>query len=251
MADGHGRAGPAHILLDAARAGTRDEAARSVSTTVRAEPGERPDPQILYLLQAIISLNEQHRPFVLQVIASLPGEGTSHVAAALADAAASEIGLPVLLLDCAPSDVRPGAAPAGTTGAPETAMPPSLVDAFRNSTLSEAALRSLGPNLLRARLSNASGAAGMSPADLQLMFDALRKRFAMVVLDCPAALASPAAAGLARHCDGTALVVRAGSTPRAAVMQTRKLIDRLGGQVVGVVLNRRRSHLPGWLRRWL
>nr|WP_321986534.1 hypothetical protein [uncultured Lichenicoccus sp.] len=248
MADGHDRPEPANKTLDAVRLEApapdpADDKPRSVSTEVRAEAGERPDAQILYLLHAITSLNEQHRPFVLQIIAALQGEGTSHVAAALADAAAREIGLPVLLLDCSP--------PAATADA-EAAKSPSLIDAFRDSASSETALRSLLPNLLRARLSNAaSGVLGMPPEDLQLMFDTLRKRFAMVVLDCPAALSSPAAVGLARYCDGTALVVRAETTPRALVMQTRRLIDRLGGQVIGVVLNRRRSHLPGWLRRWL
>ncbi len=250
MADGHDRPGPAERLPDADRLeasgpNSPGEAARAVSTGNRPDAaGEPPDAQILFLLHAITSLNQQHRPFVLQIIAALPGEGTTRVAAALADAAARETGLPVLLLDCSPA--------AGETTVPEAARSPSLVDAFRDSASSETALRSLGPNLVLARLSNAaSGVVGMPPEDLQLMFGALRQRFAMVVLDCPAALSSPAAVGLARYCDGTALVVRAEATPRAAVLQTRTIIDRLGGQVVGVVLNRRRSHLPDWLRRWL
>ncbi|WP_428374702.1 hypothetical protein [Lichenicoccus sp.] len=244
MADGHDRPrADGATGLEATGPNSPGKAKMSVSTEVRAEAGEPPDPQILLLLHAITSLNEQHRPFVLQVIAALQGEGTSRVASALADAAAREIGLPVLLLDCS----APAASPAA-----EMVKSPSLIDAFRDSASSEAALRSLGPNLLLARLSNAaSGVLGMSPQDLQLMFDALRKRFAMVVLDCPAALSNPGAVGLARSCDGTALVVRAETTPRAAVMQARTLIDRLGGQVIGVVLNRHRSHLPSWLRRWL
>ncbi len=255
MADGHGGSWPSlaadagsdpeEAAVTTAETGAADAPpaqtgaqARSLSTSLRAGA---PDPQILHLLHAVLALNEQHRPFVLQIIASVAGEGTSHVAASLAETAVRQIGLPVLRLDCNP----PSATASGEK------QPPSLIDAFRTSSLSETALRSLAPNLLLARLSNAAdGVYGMSPADLQLLFDALRKRFAMVVLDCPPALSSPGAVGLARYCDGTALVVRADTTPRAMVAQARTAIDRFGGQVIGVILNRRRSHLPSWARRW-
>ena len=81
----------------------------------------------------------------------------------LAETAVRQIGLPVLRLDCNP----PSATASGEK------QPPSLIDAFRTSSLSETALRSLAPNLLLARLSNAAdGVYGMSPADLQLLFDA-------------------------------------------------------------------------------
>ena len=70
-----------------------------------------------------------------------------------------------------------------------------------------------------------------------------------VVLDLPAALHSMNTPVLAQRCDGVIIVVRAGST-------TRKELDRLlrlfkDSKVLGVVVNRQRTHIPKWVERTL
>jgi Mrp family chromosome partitioning ATPase len=51
----------------------------------------------------------------------------------------------------------------------------------------------------------------------------------------------PEATALARHCDGSVLVVAAGKTSQSEIGAARRQIERVGGQVVGLVLNRERG----------
>jgi Mrp family chromosome partitioning ATPase len=76
----------------------------------------------------------------------------------------------------------------------------------------------------------------------------LRTHHPVIVLDSPPA-DSPEAAALSRYCDGSVLVVQAGRTRQAEIETAKTLIERLGGQTVGVVLNRERSVLPRWMSR--
>lgn len=60
----------------------------------------------------------------------------------------------------------------------------------------------------------------------------------LVVVDSPPLHAVTDAAVLAAEVDGTLLVVHAGRTRRAAARQAKEALDRVGGHVLGVVLNR-------------
>ena len=54
---------------------------------------------------------------------------------------------------------------------------------------------------------------------------------------------------MSRYCDGSVLVVGAGQTRQWEIENAKSLLERLGGQTVGVELNRERSVLPRWLGR--
>lgn len=47
------------------------------------------------------------------------------------------------------------------------------------------------------------------------------------------------------------LVVEAERTTGINAIQTRRLIEGAGGRLIGVVLNRRRFVIPGWVYGWL
>ncbi|MGD9935741.1 MAG: CpsD/CapB family tyrosine-protein kinase [Dehalococcoidia bacterium] len=84
---------------------------------------------------------------------------------------------------------------------------------------------------------------------LKWTIEEMKGRSAFVVLDLPAALHSTNAAVIGAHCDGVIVVVRAGHT-------TRQELDRVLRQfhsvnVIGVVLNRQASSVPGWVDRLL
>ena len=83
------------------------------------------------------------------------------------------------------------------------------------------------------------------------MFNLLRDRFAAVVIDAPALADSSDALVLSRHCDGTVVVVRAERTTRPSVRDALGKLERHGAEVLGTVLNGRRSYLPSWMERWL
>jgi Mrp family chromosome partitioning ATPase len=83
---------------------------------------------------------------------------------------------------------------------------------------------------------------------LQSMLDMLRVDHPVIVLDTPSTEA-PESAAVSRFCDGSVLVVAAGRSRQWEIENSKALLERLGGQTVGVVLNRERSVLPRWLGR--
>lgn len=67
-----------------------------------------------------------------------------------------------------------------------------------------------------------------------------RERFAYVVIDAPAPLASPLTVMLARHSGGTLVVVEANKTDRELVAETGAALSRSGARIIGAVLNKGR-----------
>lgn len=220
-------------------------AASASGVAIREVASRSPPPEFVRLFHAVNALNDSDKPFLLQFLSSERKEGTSTVASAFAAIAARECAKPVLLLDCSPAaDGEP---------TPRAAIP-TLAAEFRDSGTASASCEQPQsvPGLRLARLSNSTaGALNMSPAEMKNLCDMLRKNFAMVVLDCRPTRTCPSSLALARYCDGTAIIVRAERTPRAAVAETKRTVERFGGQVVGVVLNRRQGYIPAWLQRRL
>jgi Mrp family chromosome partitioning ATPase len=64
-------------------------------------------------------------------------------------------------------------------------------------------------------------------------------------------LESPDAAVLAEVADGVVVVVQAGRTKRPVLTRSVDLVRRAGGRVLGIVLNRRRLEIPGFIYRRL
>ena len=89
----------------------------------------------------------------------------------------------------------------------------------------------------------ASGPVPDNPAEL-LGSDAmdktlteLRGQFDFVLLDTPPALAVSDAVTLTPRCDGVLVVADASKTKRAAVAHLRHQLERVGGRIVGGILN--------------
>jgi len=80
---------------------------------------------------------------------------------------------------------------------------------------------------------------------------ALRWNFDYVLIDCPSLKISSDATTLAPLVDGVAAIVEAGHTRRDEIHRTKKVIERVGGNFLGFVLNQRRYPVPGWLYRRL
>ena len=80
---------------------------------------------------------------------------------------------------------------------------------------------------------------------------ALRWNFDYVLIDCPSLKVSSDATTLAPIVDGVAVVVEAGRTRRDQIHRTKKVIEQVGGNFLGFVLNQRRYPVPGWLYRRL
>ena len=89
-----------------------------------------------------------------------------------------------------------------------------------------------------------SGTLPPNPAELlgskrmQRLLEALQEHCDVIILDTPPCLPLADAVILARRVDGVLLVVGAGSTRRESAVKAKESIERAGGRVLGVVLNR-------------
>ena len=77
--------------------------------------------------------------------------------------------------------------------------------------------------------------------------DDMRQRFDFTIIDAPPLRANADGIYLSGLVDGVLLVVNAGKTPRWVVQNVQKQIADAGGKIIGVVLNKRRYHVPRWL----
>jgi Mrp family chromosome partitioning ATPase len=161
-------------------------------------------------------------PRIVFFTASQGGEGTSSVASQFAASLAGDSRVRVLLVDV--HGRRPAwSAPGRPDGGPRNLalMPLPVMPGDR----------ALDANALREVLrSVASG-------------------FDWILLDGPPVLESPDAAPLTTAADGVLVVVQAGRTKRPVLARSVDLINRAGGRVLGVVLNRRRLEIPELIYR--
>jgi protein-tyrosine kinase len=79
------------------------------------------------------------------------------------------------------------------------------------------------------------------------LLDEMKRDNPYVVLDLPASLHSMTAPSLARRCNLVLVVVRAGETTTMDLDRTMQLLR--GSNVVGTVINRSETKIPGWVAR--
>lgn len=68
-----------------------------------------------------------------------------------------------------------------------------------------------------------------------------------VIFDAPAIASSPETAPMCPYVDGVVVVVQAGKTKREIVQRSLDSIARYDGNVLGVILNRKKYYIPGFL----
>lgn len=82
-------------------------------------------------------------------------------------------------------------------------------------------------------------------------FDSLVERMKMqadwVIFDSPPLSSCGDAITLARKMDGVVLVVQSERTRREVVLQYKERLQKSGAHILGVVLNKRRFHIPQWV----
>ena len=71
--------------------------------------------------------------------------------------------------------------------------------------------------------------------------------FDFVILDAPPAIGFSEAKVICQKVDGVVLVLGSGTTRRQVALKAKREIQEAGGKVLGVVLNRRKFHIPMWI----
>jgi len=89
----------------------------------------------------------------------------------------------------------------------------------------------------------------LSPASwsrLDAFLQQARKRFDFILIDGPSVAAGVEPLTLGQMADGILLVVAADQTQRATLVTARNLIQKNGGRIVGVILNKIPKYLPAY-----
>ncbi len=204
----------------------------------------RHHPSFVQLYYAIEARRTSAMPLVVQFVSPAAGAGASTVASGYARVAADDCALPVLYIDC-------NGAAAKARGRDRQPHAPTLFETLRRGLPLSDAIVAVPEtrNLVRAKLGPGERPLLALGGDrLRSMLDMLRSDHPVIVLDTPPTKA-PESAAVSRYCDGSVLVVAAGRTRQWEIEAARGLLERLGGQTVGVVLNRERALLPRWLSR--
>jgi protein-tyrosine kinase len=218
-------------------------------------PGKRPstgfevaaENEMVALSRNIDALLETSPKKVIQFIGSQGGEGTSTVVRDFAMVSAARFGKTVLLLDADP-------------GSPSQHLFFNLQPKFgweeilRNKRTFKKAICRIGDTKLHVYPtppgSTSLPEALFSPG-IKEFWEATKEKFDLVLLDSAPASASPDGISLSRYVDGVVLVLEAEKTRKPVAENLKNRILQNGGNLLGMVFNNRRYHIPEFVYKRL
>ena len=171
-----------------------------------------------------------------------PGEGVTSLAAPLAATAARHLQLRTILVDCNfnhPSVHRTYGVP-NNPGLQNALSDPNQLSEFIRPTAVE------NLSLLTAGEDKPGVMPDGSSLRLTQVFNELSDTFDLTIVDAPP-FGHGASSGIACFLDGVLLVVEAERTRTDAVVSMASSLRGAGVNLLGVVMNKRREHVPPWL----
>jgi protein-tyrosine kinase len=211
-------------------------------------PGERPsggfevaaEDEMVTLSRNIDALLEGSPRKVIQFIGPQGGEGASTVIRDFAMVSAARFGKSVLLLDADPRS-------------PSQHLFFHLQPQFgwgeilRNKRTFRKAICRIGKTSLHV-YPTPPGPASLPEAlfspGIKEFWDAAKEKFDLVLIDSAPASASPDGIALSRFMDGVVLVLAADKTRKPVAENLKNQIVQNGGNLLGMVFNNRRYHIP-------
>jgi len=196
--------------------------------------------EMVALSRNIDSLLEASPRKVIQFIGSQGGEGTSTVIRDFAMVSAARFGKSVLLLDADPQN-------------PSQHLFFHLQPTFgwgeilKNKRTFRKALCRIGKTSLYVYPippGSASLPEALFSPGIKEFWDAAKEKFDLVLIDSAPASASPDGISLSRHVDGVVLVLEADKTRKPVAENLKNRILENGGNLLGMVFNNRRFHIP-------
>jgi Mrp family chromosome partitioning ATPase len=169
----------------------------------------------------------------IEFIGSREGEGTSTVVYEFARVSAMRFGQRVLLLDMDPS--------ARAQGSPGMGLDRTLADAAPSRT--GGGTLDITP-LPQELLAESQTTDSRGPASA---WARLRTQYDLVLVDAPPATTSPQGLAVSSQVDGVVLVLAAEDTRWPVVERVKQSLERSSGRVLGIVLNKRRYHIPPFI----
>jgi protein-tyrosine kinase len=222
----------------------------SVSLPVNGRPGKTElemEEEMISLYQTITSLLPRvDCPSVL-FIGSQSNEGTSTVARQLAKAVSLRMAKSVLLIDLDRS--RPDLHVYGGLR-PEA----SAEEAGKNDQSSESAMYQVEESSLF--VMPLFQRTVVTPRTLDSIkgggfWEPLKERFDLVIVDSPPATRFPDGLGVVSQVDGVIMVVEAEGTRWQVALSVKDKILKSGGNILGIVFNKRKYYIPEFIYRHL
>lgn len=186
-------------------------------------------------------------PYVLAVVGCSRHEGVSSVAANLATTLSRHDNGHVLLVDadvCHPSVHQTFKAK----------LSPGLTDILANGQSDGDIIQSLPAqnlHILSAGATNGNFSEIFDSDRFTKLLTSVKNHYHFVVIDAPALNDTSFATSLVGLCDGVVLVIEAEQLRWEVAQRTKEQLVKSNANVLGVVLNKRRFHIPGWLYRTL
>lgn len=201
--------------------------------------------QIRALRNRLVAMNPDGEPKTLVVSSAVRGEGKTVAALNLAMSFAELERQQVVLVD---ADLRRPSCERYLNLNPE----PGLVDVLLGRAPVEKVLRPAGFRqlmLMGAGARVANPAEVLSSSRLDELFHRLKERFQYVVIDTPPVLPSTDAGVLASRADGTLLVVRLEHSLKKQTREAVRVVQDMGGNVLGCFVTELRGQDPESDRR--
>ena len=204
------------------------------------------EDEMLSLYKVVEALLPHHKSRIIQFIGAREGEGASTISREFAKASADLIGHSVLLIDAdrlKHSQDRFFDTKGGI----------GWVDALRVGKDIENSFQRVGQSkLFVSRCGNSSvSTPEIFNTSFDKMCEKLRADFDLVLIDSAPLALSPDGLAIASKVDGVVLVVEAEKSRWQTIRRLRDSISRVGGSILGVVLNKRRFYIPQSIYRYL
>jgi protein-tyrosine kinase len=225
----------------------------TVKKSVQAEKypvqnvGTKVEPEMIALDQNIDFVLQDAPQRAIQFISAHEGEGVSTVVREFARHAAVIMGKSVLIVDAAHRNPCQHIF---------FNIPPDYGwrDAMKNGEPVENAVFKAGnTNLYLSPLVPHTTLAPYVydfPATSKLLAD-FKKKFDLILIDSSSATTSPDSIALSRSADGVVLVIEAEKTRWQVAEAVKDKILKNGGNILGIVLNKRRFYIPDSVYKWL
>ncbi len=182
-------------------------------------------------------------PRKIGFVSAQPGEGTTTVATCAAIGLARHMRANVLLVEA--NYRRPGLA--NYLQAPST---PGLVEVLSGNASIDSAIQKSdvpGLSILPSGFGTRVSPGFFSTEHATAVLDEFPKKYDFIILDVAPVLSYPESHSLLWRTDEACLVVRFGKTRQEAAKRAATEITSSGVHLIGSILNRHHSDLPGWL----
>jgi len=214
---------------------------------VRNKPAPLMDTEMFCLYQNIEYLLPDTPEKTILFMGLQGGEGVSTIVRDFAKMAAARLDKTVLIMDAAhhnPSqhlyfNIKGGAGWKDIMGTGEPADKACHQSGSTNLFLAPISpQRSMTPNVYD------------HPAATGFL-EELKKKYDFILIDSSPAITSPDSIAISRFTHGVVLVMEAERTRWQVVESVKNKIARNGGNVIGIVFNKRKYYIPGYIYSWL